>query len=252
MAGHSKWSKVKRIKEVVDAKRGKIFSKLSKEITVAARAGGGNIEMNYRLRSLIQAARNQNMPNENIERAIQKGTGELESVQYEEIVYEGYGPGGSAFIVEAATDNRNRTAANMRAIFTKNHGHLAASGSVTYLFSRKGEIATYPTNKSEEEMLDIVLEAGGEELIAQDDGCYTIFAEPEQLYTVAENVKQRGVEIELQQLVYCANNTIHLLETEEINQALRLYEFLEDEDDALNVYVNFDTPSTVNQAATLH
>src|SRR5881397_3491848 len=165
MSGHSKWSKVKRFKGAIDAKRGKIFSKLSKEITIAAKTGGGDPNGNPRLRSAIQAARAQSMPNDNIDRAIKRGTGEgVEAANFEEIVYEGYGPGGVAIIVEAATDNKNRTAAEIRRIFSKHSGNLASSGSVSYMFHKKGQI-TLPRDAIEEERLfELALEAGAEEL----------------------------------------------------------------------------------------
>src|SRR5256714_1621758 len=164
MAGHSKWSKGKRFKGAIDAKRGKIFSKLSKEISIAAKTGGGDPSGNPRLRSAIQAARTQSMPNDNIERAIKRGTGEgNESTHFDEIVYEGYAPGGVAVIVEAATDNKNRTAAEIRAIFSKNSGNLAASGSVSYMFHKKGQITVRRTSIPEEKMFELALEAGAEE-----------------------------------------------------------------------------------------
>src|SRR5207253_6304668 len=167
MSGHSKWSKVKRFKGAIDAKRGKIFSKLSKEITIAAKAGGGDPNGNPRLRSAIQAARAQSMPNDNIECAIKRGTGEGDEARhFDEIVYEGYGPGGVAMIVEAATDNKNRTAAEIRSIFSKNNGHLAATGAVSYLFRRKGQIAVPQAAVEEDRLLEIALEAGAEDLVA--------------------------------------------------------------------------------------
>src|SRR5881275_427994 len=165
MAGHSKWSKVKRFKGAIDAKSGQIFSKLSKEISIAAKTGGGDPHGNARLRSAIQAARTQSMPNDNIDRAIKRGTGEgAEATHFDEIVYEGYAPGGVAVIVEAATDNKNRTAAEIRSIFTKNHGNLASTGSVSYMFHRKGQIAVPRSSMAEDKLLELVLEAGAEEL----------------------------------------------------------------------------------------
>src|ERR1700720_3600618 len=170
MSGNSKWSKVKRFKGAIDAKRGQIFSKLSKEITIAAKSGGGDPNANPRLRSAIQAARAQSMPNDNVERAIKRGTGEdNEATHFEEIVYEGYGPGGVAMIVEAATDNKNRTAAEIRSIFSKNHGNLATSGSVSYMFKRKGQVAIPKEAAAEDRLLEIVLEAGAEDLASDDE-----------------------------------------------------------------------------------
>src|SRR6202045_2721967 len=169
MAGHSKWSKVKRFKGALDAKRGKIFSRFSKEIMVAARMGGGDLYLNPRLRTAVLAARAHNMPNETIERAIKKGTGEIEGGIVEELMYEGYGPGGVAIIVEAATDNKNRTAADIRSIFAKNHGNLAASGAVSYMFRRKGQIAIGKTGVEKDRVMETALEAGAEDLITEED-----------------------------------------------------------------------------------
>src|SRR5437016_13164985 len=163
MAGHSKWSKVKRFKGAIDAKRGKIFSKLSKEITIAAKTGGGDPSGNPRMRSAIQVARGQSMPNDNVERALKRGTGEGNQTQhFDEIVYEGYAPGGVAVIVEAATDNKNRTAAEIRSIFTRNHGNLASSGSVSYMFHKKGRITVPRGSMDEERIFELALEAGAE------------------------------------------------------------------------------------------
>ncbi len=170
MSGHSKWSKVKRFKGAIDAKRGKIFSKFSKEISIAAKAGGGDPSGNPRLRSAIQAARAQSMPNDNIERAIKRGTGEgRDGQQYDEIVYEGYAPGGVAIMVETANDNRNRTGAEIRRIFTQNNGNLASSGSVSYMFHRKGQITVPRASIDEDRLLEIALEAGAEELTTEED-----------------------------------------------------------------------------------
>src|ERR1700719_3362999 len=186
MAGHSKWSKVKRFKGAIDAKRGQIFSKLSKEITIAAKAGGGDPNGNPRLRSAIQAARAQSMPNDNVERAIKRGTGEgSEAAHFEEIIYEGYGPAGVALIVEAATDNKNRTAADIRSIFTKNSGNLGSTGSVSYMFHRKGQITVRRGSIDEDRVLELALEAGAEELTTEEDQ-YLITTPRDQLDAVAE------------------------------------------------------------------
>src|SRR6476620_6670139 len=170
MAGHSKGSNVKRFKGAIDAKRGQIFSKLSKEISIAAKSGGGDPDGNPRLRSAILAARSASRPNDNVERAIKRGTGEGTDAQhFDEITYEGYAPGGVAVIVEAATDNKNRTAAEIRSIFTKNHGNLAASGAVSYMFRRKGQIAIGKTGVEEDRVMEAALEAGAEDLITDED-----------------------------------------------------------------------------------
>src|ERR1700741_4187514 len=193
MAGHSKWSKVKRFKGAIDAKRGKIFSKLSKEIPIAAKSGGGDPAGNPRLRSAIQAARGQSMPNDNIERAIKRGTGEgMEAQHFDEIVYEGYAPGGVAGIVEAATDNKNRTGAEIRSIFTRNHGNLASSGSVSYMFHKKGRVSVPRGSIGEERIFELALEAGAEELTTEEEQ-YVITTSHDQLYAVAEALKNAGV-----------------------------------------------------------
>lgn len=239
MAGHNKWSKVKRLKGALDAKRGKIFSKLAKEIVVAVKMGGGDPATNPRLRAAIQAGRGQNMPNDNIERAIKKGSGEDASSVMEEITYEGYAPGGVAFIIETATDNKNRTAADLRSIFSKNDGNLAASGSVSYLFSRKGAIILPKACATEDRMLEAVLEADGEELVS-DGEHHTIYTAPDALYAVAENLKQAGFTAESQELIYLPGTLVQVTEEKIAQQILRLYDTLDDNDDVLKIYANFD------------
>src|SRR6186713_332917 len=184
MSGHSKWSTIKRQKGANDAKRGALFTKVAREISVAARQGGGDPDANYRLRLAIEKARSVNMPADNIKRSIEKATGGGEAEQFEEIVYEGYGPGGVAVIVEAATDNRNRTAAEIRSIFAKNHGNLASNGSVSYMFHRKGQIVVPSSSINEEKIFELALEAGADELTNQED-MYLIMTAPDQLYAVA-------------------------------------------------------------------
>ncbi len=242
MAGHSKWSKVKRFKGAIDAKRGKLFSKLSKEITIAAKTGGGDPSGNPRLRSAIQAARAQSMPNDNIERAVKRGTGEgNEGVHFEEIVYEGYGPGGVALIVEAATDNKNRTAAEVRSIFTKNEGNLAASGSVSYMFHKKGQISVPRSSIDENRIFEIALEAGAEELTTEEDA-YLIVTSHDQLYAVAEALKQAGVTTDGQKFTFIPDTTVSVADEIVARQVLRLCDALEDDDDVQNVYSNLDIP----------
>ena len=242
MAGHSKWSKVKRFKGAIDAKRGKIFSKLSKEISIAAKTGGGDPNGNPRLRSAILAARAASMPNDNVERAIKRGTGEGTDAQnFEEIVYEGYAPGGIAVIVEAATDNKNRTAAEIRSIFTKNHGHLASSGSVSYMFHRKGQITVPRSSIEEDRLFELILEAGAEELTNEDDA-YVILTAPDQLYAVAEALRNAGVTTESQKFTFIPDTTITVGDEAVAQQVLRLCDALEDDDDVQNVYSNLEIP----------
>ncbi len=242
MAGHSKWSKVKRFKGAIDAKRGAIFSKLAKEISIAAKAGGGDPAANPRLRSAIQNARGQSMPNDNIERAIRRGTGEgAEAQQFEEIVYEGYGPGGVAVIVEAATDNKNRTAAEVRRIFTKNNGNLATSGSVSYMFHKKGQITVPRHAIDEERVFEIALEAGAEELTTEEEQ-YVILTSHDQLYAVAEALKQAGVTTDGQKFTFIPDTVVPVTDEAAALQVLRLCESLEEDDDVQNVYSNLDIP----------
>jgi len=242
MAGHSKWSKVKRTKGAIDVKRGKLFSKLSKEITVAARMGGGDPSGNPRLRAAVLAARAQSMPNDNIDRAIKRATGDLEGAShYEEIVYEGYAPGGVALLVEAATDNKNRTAADLRLIFTKNHGNLASTGSVSYMFKRKGQISVPQGAVGEDPLLDVILEAGADELNA-DGEHFIITTAHDHLYTVAEALKNAGIPTDSQKLTYVPDNTVAIYDEPVAAQVLRLCDALEDNDDVQNIYSNFDLP----------
>ena len=242
MAGHSKWSKVKRSKGAIDVKRGKLFSKLSKEITVAARMGGGDSSGNPRLRAAVLAAHAQSMPNDNIDRAIKRAAGDIDGAShYEEIVYEGYAPGGIALMVEVATDNKNRTAADMRLIFTKNHGNLASTGSVSYMFKRKGQIAVPQSATGEDPLLDIILEAGADELNADGDH-YIITTPHDHLYTVAEALKNAGLPTDSQKLTYLPDITVPVQDEAVATQVLRLCDALEDNDDVQNVHANFDIP----------
>lgn len=245
MAGHSKWSKVKRIKGALDQKRGKLFSKLAKEITVAARMGGGDPGGNPRLRSAVLAARAQSMPNDNIERAIKRGTGEgMEAASYEELVYEGYAPGGVALLIEVATDNKNRTAADLRLIFSKNHGNLASSGSVAYMFRRKGQIAVPRAAVGEDALLELALEAGAED-VATDEEQHLITTAHDRLYVVAEALRAAGVMADSQKLTYIPDTTIQIADESTAAQVVRLCDALEDNDDVQNVHANFDVPEEV-------
>jgi YebC/PmpR family DNA-binding regulatory protein len=242
MAGHSKWSKVKRSKGALDVKRGRLFSKLSKEITVAARMGGGDPSGNPRLRAAVMAARAQSMPGDNIDRAIKRATGEGEgAAQFDELVYEGYAPGGIALMVEVATDNKNRTAADLRLIFTKNHGNLASTGSVSYMFKRKGQITVPVSAAAEEAVFEIVLDAGADELATEGEH-YLITTAPDHLYAVGEAMKNAGIAAESQKLAYFPDTTVPVSDESIAAQILRLCDALEDNDDVQNVYANFDLP----------
>ncbi len=244
MSGHSKWSKIKRAKGALDVKRGTLFSRFSKEITVAARIGGADVTANPRLRSAILAARAQNMPNDNIERAIKKGSGELGGQHIEEIVYEGYAPGGVAVIVEVATDNKNRAAADIRSIFSKNHGNLASSGSVSYMFHRKGQITLPAADLDEDRILEIILEAGAEEMTA-DEEHYVITTSADHLYSVADALRHAGLAPDSQKLTFIPENTIPIRDEHIAAQVIHLCEAMESHDDVQNVYSNFDVPEEV-------
>ncbi len=248
MAGHNKWSKIKRTKGVLDAKRGKIFSKLAKEITVAARAGGGDPDTNARLRSAVLAARSENMPGDNIERAIKRGTGELHGDIIEEILYEGYGPGGVAVLVEVATDNRNRAAQELRSIFSKHDGSLAASGSVAYQFERRGRICLPLDTAPEEKLMDIAIEAGADELIS-DDGAHVLFTQPGVFNAVLDALKIAGLTPESATLTFLPKNTVPIADEHLAKRILHLCETLEENEDVQNVHANFEIPE--NLLATL-
>ncbi|MGD0911388.1 MAG: YebC/PmpR family DNA-binding transcriptional regulator [Terracidiphilus sp.] len=237
MSGHSKWATIKHKKGALDAKRGKIFTRLLKEIAVAAK-GGGNPDTNARLRTAVAAAKAENMPQDNIKRAIQRGTGELEGVSYDEITFEGYGPGGVAIIVDVLTDNRNRAVSEIRHGFAKNGGNLGESGSVKFMFSKKGLIAVEKSAASEEKLMDIVLEHGGEDL--NDEGeTWEIITDPGSHEAVANAIKAAGIPTVASEVTMLAS-TYTKLEGNQANQMIRLLEALEELDDVQNVYSNFD------------
>jgi YebC/PmpR family DNA-binding regulatory protein len=237
MSGHSKWATIKHKKGALDAKRGKIFTSIIKEITVAAK-GGGDPDGNPRLRTAILAAKAENMPQENIKRAIQRGTGELEGVNYEEIKFEGYGPGGVAIIVDVLTDNRNRAVSEIRHAFSKHGGNLGESGSVRFLFSKKGLIAVEKSAATEDQLMDIVLEHGGEDLNDEGD-TWEIITDPASYEEVAGAVKAAGIPTVMSEVTMVAS-TYTKLEGTAASQMIRLLEALEDCDDTQNVYSNFD------------
>jgi YebC/PmpR family DNA-binding regulatory protein len=245
MAGHSKWSKVKHIKAVVDVRRGRLFSKLAKEISVAAKLGGGDPSGNPRLRAAIGAARAQSMPGDNVERAIKRGTGDLgPGNTLEELVYEGYAPGGVALLIEVATDNKNRAAADLRLIFSKNHGNLASSGSVGYLFKRKGQITIPRASIGEDQLLELALDSGAEDVSA-DDEHHIVTTAHDRLYAVADALRQSGVAADSQKLTFIPDTTIHLTDESVAQQVLRLCDALEDNDDVQHVHANFDIPEDI-------
>lgn len=238
MSGHSKWSTIKRKKGANDAKRGQMFTKLIKEITIAARSGGGDPAGNPRLRSAILAAKAENMPKDNIDRAIKKGTGELEGAVYEEILYEGYGPGGVAILVEAMTDNKNRTVADIRHFFTKSGGNLGTSNSVAWMFDQKGTIAVDKEGMSEDELMELALEAGAEDVSDEGDS-FQILTAPEGFSEVLEKLEGK-VKFSEAGLSRIPKNTVAVTEEKTAQSLLRLLENLEDHDDVQKVSANFD------------
>ncbi|HEU5464964.1 MAG TPA: YebC/PmpR family DNA-binding transcriptional regulator [Candidatus Binatia bacterium] len=248
MSGHSKWSTIKHKKAAKDAKKGKIFTKLIKEITVAARMGGGDINANPRLRTAVLTARGNSMPNENIERAIKKGTGELEGVTYEEIQYEGYGPGGAAIIAQVLTDNKNRTVSEIRRLFTKHGGNLAETGSVSWMFDKKGLIAIEKTQLAEDRLMDIVLEAGAED-VRDEDEIFEVVTAPESFAAVKERLDQEKIAVSSAQVTLLPKSTVDV-DARHVEQILKLTEELEDHDDVQNVSANFNIPSELMEQAS--
>lgn len=247
MSGHSKWSSIKHKKAAKDAKRGKLFTKFIKEITVAARMGGGDPAANPRLRTAVQTARDNSMPNDNIERAIKKGTGELEGVAYEEISYEGYGPGGAAFLVQTLTDNRNRTVSDIRRLFNKHGGSLGETGCVAWMFDSKGFIVVSREAVEEEVLLGLVLEAGAEDVTESDD-VFEIITQPEDFIAVRESLDDGKIPVTSAEVTMIPKSTTKLAE-KEAEQILTLTEELEDHDDVQSVAANFDIPDEILEKA---
>jgi len=243
MSGHSKWSTIKRKKGKADAERGKVFTKLIREISVAAREGGGDSESNPRLRTAVASAKAANMPADNIKRAIQKGTGELEGVKYESTNYEGYGPGGVAVLVEVLTDNKNRTVAEVRHVFSKYNGSLGEVGCVGWMFERKGYIVVDKDKIGEDELIEKALDAGAEDVRVAGD-IYEIYTEFTELENVRSALESSGIEMASAEPTLIPQNTIKL-DGKQAEQMLKLYEAIEDLDDVSNVYANFDIDESV-------
>lgn len=242
MAGHSKWAKVKHFKGAIDAKRGRIFSKLAREITIAAKLGGGDPDMNPRLRMVLLKCRVSNMPKDNIERAIKKGTGGGEAVNFEDLTYEIYGPQGVALLVELSTDNRNRTAAEIRNITTKNNGTIATPGSVSRLFQRKGQIIVSREAANEDQLMELALEAGAEDFKADEQG-YEILTDPAHFEAVQKQVEGRGIKCEVAEITALPAITVPLAAEAAVSAVNRLIEALEEHDDVKEVYSNAEFPA---------
>jgi YebC/PmpR family DNA-binding regulatory protein len=243
MSGHSKWSTIKHKKAAQDAKRGAMFTKVIKELTVAARMGGGDVDMNPRLRTAVLKAKAVNMPQDTMQRAIMKGTGELPGVHYEEITYEGYGPGGVAMIVTVLTDNRNRTVAEIRKIFSKNGGNLGESGCVAWMFQKKGLIVVDKDRVDEDELFTIALEAGAED-VRPADAMYEVITSVEDFEPVKQGITTKGIEPSSSEVSLLPQTTVRL-EGSQARQLLKLMDELEEHDDVQNIYANFDIPDEV-------
>jgi YebC/PmpR family DNA-binding regulatory protein len=247
MSGHSKWHTIKHKKGALDAKRGKLFTKLIREMTIAARIGGGDPDANPRLRTAVDKAKGSNMPADNITRAIKKGTGELEGATYEELVLEGYGPGGVAILVEGTTDNRNRTVSEIRHIFTKYGGNLGGAGSVAYIFKPKGVISVAADKTTEDKLMELALDAGADDIVTEPQG-FTVYTTPHDLEAVKGALRKAGIEPDEAEVKKLADNTISL-EGTKAQQLLKLIEMLDDQDDVSNVWDNSDISEAEMEAA---
>ncbi len=245
MSGHSKWHNIRIRKQKADLVRGKLFSKLAREITVAAREGGGNPDANPRLRTAIERARDAGMPNDNIQRAIQRGTGALEGATYETVIYEGYAPGGVAVLVEVLTDNRNRAASEIRSLFTKHGGSLSEAGSVAWMFDRRGLLTVERSRASEDDLLLAALEAGADDVRTSGD-VYEIVTAPEKFYAVKQALEGAGIPLQSADITLVPKSTVRV-EGEDARRVLRLIEALEDHDDVQRAYANFDIPDEILQ-----
>ncbi len=248
MSGHSKWSTIKHKKAAKDAKKGKLFTKFIKEITVAARMGGGDLNSNPRLRAAVLTARANSMPNDNIDRAIKKGTGELEGVTYEEIQYEGYGPGGAAILAQVLTDNKNRTVSEIRRLFTNHGGHLGETGCVSWMFDKKGVITVEKSQIDEERLMGIVLDAGAEDVKEEDD-LFEVVTQPEDFEKVKERLDREKVAVASAQVTMVPKNTVNV-DAKHVEQILKLTEELEDHDDVQGVSANFNIPTELMEKAS--
>lgn len=239
MAGHSKWANIKHRKGAQDAKRAKLFTRLGKELTIAAREAGGDPNFNPRLRLAIEKAKAANMPKDNLERAIKKGTGELEGADYIEMRYEGYGPAGTAFIVEVVTDNKNRSASEVRTAFSRKNGNLGTDGAVSWMFQRKGEIVIAGEGVDSEEFMMVALEAGAEDII-EEDGEFTVITDPADCNTVTEELKKAGYNVMESEVAMIPDNKVAITDLDTAKKVMALYEALDDLDDVNDVYSNFD------------
>ena len=247
MSGHSKWHSIRHKKGKIDAQRGKIFTRLIKELTVAARMGGGDPNGNARLRTAIAGAKAANMPADNIDRAIKKGTGELEGVSYEEITYEGYGPAGVAVMIDVMTDNKNRTVADIRHIIGKNGGNLGAANCVAWMFHRKGVITVNAEDANEDELMEIALDAGAEDMTNEGE-TFQILTAVENFEDVRSTLEQKGIPMESAELSRLPENTVKITDPKDAAKVMKLMDALENSDDVQNVYANFDIPEEIMES----
>lgn len=245
MSGHSKWASIKHKKAAIDAKRGQLFTKLIKELTAAARSGGGNTDTNIRLRTAIAKAKEGNMPSDNIDKAIKRGTGELPGVTYEETTYEGYGPNGVAIMIDVLTDNKNRTTAEIRNLMSKKGGNLASAGAVSFLFHKKGYLVIEKSAVEEDKLMNIALEAGAEDLKSDDEKVYEITTRPQDLEAVKNALAERKIPIQSSESTMIPTTTIKITDKATANTILSLMEGLEEHDDVQHVYANFDIPDAL-------
>lgn len=248
MSGHSKWATTKRHKAAVDAKRGKIFSVISKELILAARAGGGDPDMNPRLRTVLQKAKTANMPGDNVKRAIQKGTGELPGVVIEEVVYEGYAAGGVALMIEVATDNTNRSVSEVRSTLTKNGGNLGGQGTVAFNFNRMGQFMIASEKTDEETLMEVVLEAGAEDILSEEDH-FEVRCQVSEYEQVSRALEDAGIEADSSELAYIPLNLVPVTDPDEARRVLRVIDLLDELEDVQNVYANFDIADSILESA---
>jgi len=248
MAGHNKWSKVKRLKAVTDSRRGKVFSRVSRDITLAAKTGGGDPDGNARLRTLLLKAREANMPVENVERAIKKGTGELPGVVFEEMTYEGYGPGGVGMIVKVMTDNKQRTAQDVRSAFTRGGGNLASTGAVSFQFVHAGQFLIAKEKTTEEKLMEIALEAGADDVITTEEG-YEVRCDVHAFDKVAHAIDQAGIKTDSSEIAYIPNNTVPVIDVGVARTLAKLHEVLEENDDVQAVFSNEEIDEAISDSA---
>ncbi|MBI5872954.1 MAG: YebC/PmpR family DNA-binding transcriptional regulator [Candidatus Omnitrophica bacterium] len=242
MSGHSKWASIKHKKAAIDAKRGQLFTKVIKELTAAARSGGGNVDTNIRLRTAISKAKESNMPSDNIEKAIMRGTGELPGITYEEASYEGYGPAGIAIMIDVVTDNKNRTTAELRNLMSKKGANMAQAGAVSFLFQKKGYIVVEKTSVGEDKLMDIVLEAGAEDMKSDDPKIYEITSQPQDMETVKKAIEEKKIPLLSAEITMLPSTTIKITDKATANTILGLMDVLEEHEDVQHVYSNFDIP----------